>query len=166
MVNQYLLFLLPTHVQKTQTLGFSSPSNNEIYLMHFRLGHPSFHYLKKLFPELFINKDLSSFHCEICGLAKHHKNTYPAREYKPTKPFSLIHSDIWGTSRVPTCNGKRWFITLIDDHTRVTWVFLLKEKSEVENVFKKFFSMVQTQFNTRIQMVRSDIMDENTLRKI
>ena len=55
-----------------------------------------------------------------------------------------------------TCAGKKWFITLIDDHTRVSWVFLLKEKSEVETVFKSFYNMVETQFNSKIPMVRSD----------
>lgn len=38
----------------------------------------------------------------------------------------------------------------------MSWVFLLKEKSEVENVFKRFYHMVQTQFQTQIQMVGSD----------
>lgn len=124
--------------------------------MHFRLGHPSFHYLKKLFPKLFINKDPSSFHCDISALAKHHKSTYSPRVYTPTTPFALIHSDIWGASRVSTLNGKKWFVTLIDGHTRVSWVFLLKEKSEVETIFKKIYNIVQTQFNTKIKMVRSD----------
>ena len=135
---------------------FSFPDNKEVYLQHFRLGHPSFSYLKKLYPNLFINKDLSSFHCEICALAKHHKSNYPSRIYTPTSPFTLIHSDIWGPSRVSTSNEKRWFMTIIDDHTRISWVYLLKEKSEVETIFKFFFNMVQTQYNAQIKMLRSD----------
>ena len=55
-----------------------------------------------------------------------------------------------------TFSGKRWFITFIDDHTRVTWVFLLKEKSDAEAVFKNFYNMVQTQFQTQIKIFRSD----------
>ncbi|CAH9080868.1 unnamed protein product [Cuscuta epithymum] len=137
-----------------QTVSFSN--NKELYLLHYRLGHPSFYYLKKVFPQLFINKDVSLFHCDMCALAKHHKNSYIPHSYKPTSPFTLVHSDIWGASRVPTIKGKRWFVTIIDDHTRVTWVFLIKEKSEVEKVFRDFYAMVQTQFNTNIKMVRSD----------
>ncbi|CAH9126355.1 unnamed protein product [Cuscuta epithymum] len=137
-----------------QTITF--PSDKELYLIHYRLGHPSFHYLKKLFPQLFHNKNVSQFHCDMCTLAKHHKNSYLPHSYKPTSPFTLVHSDIWGASRIPTLKGKRWFVTIIDDHTRMTWVFFIKEKSEVENVFKQFYAMVQTQFNTNIKMVRSD----------
>ena len=74
----------------------------------------------------------------------------------PSKPFSLVHSDIWGPSRVKTASGSRWFITFIDDHTRITWIYLLKEKSEAANVLKKFHSLINTQFHTNIQVLRTD----------
>jgi len=41
-------------------------------LSHLRLGHPSFKYLKALFPNFFEGKDISSFQCEVCEFAKHH----------------------------------------------------------------------------------------------
>ncbi|CAH9064002.1 unnamed protein product, partial [Cuscuta epithymum] len=93
-----------------QTVSLSC--NNEVYLMHYRLGHRSFYYLKKLFPQLFHNKNPSSFHCDVCALAKHHKSSYIPHSYKPTSPFTLVHSDIWGASRVSTLKGQRWFITI------------------------------------------------------
>ena len=120
------------------------------------MGHPSFFYLKRLFPKLFINKDPSSFQCEACAFAKHHKSSYPSQSYISSKPFQLIHSDIWGPSRIPTFFGKRWFVSFIDDHTLLTWIFLMKEKHEVADIFKNFYSMVQNQFNENIRIFRSD----------
>lgn len=67
---------------------------DQIMLWHFRLGHPSFSYLKQLFLLLFINKDLSVLQCEACELAKHCCTPYHAHAYKPSHPFSIIHSDI------------------------------------------------------------------------
>ena len=125
-------------------------------LWYRRLGHPSFFYLKHLFPNLFHNKLLLSFQCDICQLAKHHHASFLIQPYKASKPFTLIHSDVWGLSRTFTNSGKRWFITFIDDHTRLSWVYLLKEKSEAEHVFKNFYNMVETQFQTKIQVFRSD----------
>lgn len=55
-----------------------------------------------------------------------------------------------------TLSGARWFITFIDDHIRLCWVYLLKNKSVAEQTFKIFFSMVKTQFNTQIQIFRTD----------
>ena len=89
-------------IQQVQSTCFESifvSSNTEIMLWHYRLGHPSFQYLKYLFPKLFRNKVPSSFQCEICALEKQHRASYPPRPYKPSAPFSLIHSYVWGPSR-------------------------------------------------------------------
>lgn len=126
----------------------------QIMLWHSRLGHPNFQYLKQLFPTLFRNKDV--FQCDVCQIAKHQRSNFPSQPYKSSKPFALIHSDLWGPSRVPNVSGKKWFITFIDDHTRITWVYLLKEKGEAEQTFKHFHLMVNNQFNAKIQILRTD----------
>lgn len=36
--------------------------------------------------------------------------------------------------------------TFIDNHNRVYWVYLLKEKYEVHDVYINFLLMIQTQF--------------------
>ena len=125
-------------------------------IWHYRLGHPNFHYLKHLFPSLFKNKSPSSFQCEVCELAKHHCSVFPPKPYQVSKPFTLIHSDVWGPSRVSTLSPKKWFVSFIDDHTRVSWVYLLKEKSDIEEIFKIIYAMVETQFQEQIKKFRSN----------
>ena len=39
--------------------------------------HPPFFFLKKMFPPLFENLNVSAFHCEVCELAKHHQTSFP-----------------------------------------------------------------------------------------
>ena len=129
---------------QTHTTCFKPLFTNKIMLWHFRLGHPNFQYLKYMFPNLFLHKNPSSFQCEICELAQHRRSPFPLQPYKPCKPFSSIHSDVWGPTTVTTLSRKKWFITFINDHTKITWVYLLREKSDVEQVFKKKFNMVQT----------------------
>ena len=146
---------LSKQIQKPHCSSLFSVSY-EIMLWHFRLGHPSFSYLKHLFPSMFQNKNIDLLQCEVCQLAKHKRSSFPTLKYNPSKPFALIHSDIWGPSRVKNITGTRWFITFIDDHTRNTWIYLLKDKSEAENMFKTFYKMVETQFNSRIQILRTD----------
>ena len=124
-------------------------------LWHFWLGHPSFRYLKHLFPKLF-DKDPSMLHCEICEFVRHHCSSFPVQSYNPSKPFAIIHSDVWGPNKIWTLSNKKWFITFIDDHTKLCWVYLLKEKFEAEQAVRNFFKMVQNQFQTNIQVFRSD----------
>ncbi|CAN1150187.1 Copia protein [Linum perenne] len=125
-------------------------------MLHHRLGHPSFLYLKHLFPNIFNNVKLSDLRCDSCQFAKIQRTTFGSQNYKPSRPFYLIHSDVWGPSRIPSRSGQRWFVTFIDDHTRVSWVFLLKHKSEVAQTFKMFYHYVQNQFQTQISILRSD----------
>ncbi|KAJ9704129.1 hypothetical protein PVL29_005425 [Vitis rotundifolia] len=72
----------------------SYPKDSELLLWHKRMGHPSFQYLKHLFSSLCSNKTLLDFQCEVCELAKHHRASFPKSKYKPSIPFTLIHSDL------------------------------------------------------------------------
>ena len=44
----------------------------------------------------------------------------------------------------------------MDDFSRMTWVYFLKYKSEVPEKFFTFYEMIHTQFNKKIQILRSD----------
>ncbi|KAA0042115.1 Retrovirus-related Pol polyprotein from transposon TNT 1-94 [Cucumis melo var. makuwa] len=70
--------------------------------------------------------------------------------------LTLIHTDVWGPSKVTTSSEKRWFVTFIDDHTRLTWIFLISDKSEVTSSFRDFYHTIETQFNKKIAILRSD----------
>lgn len=109
---------LPINKRAQALCGISSnPVREEILLWHLRLG------LKHLFPSLFKNVDCSSF---SCVLAKSHRTTYKSKLYQASKRFHLIHSDVWGPSKVTNVMGERWFVTFIDDHTRLCWLYLIK----------------------------------------
>ena len=43
-----------------------------------------------------------------------------------------------------------------DDHTCLSWVFFMKEKSKIGQLFKNFHIMVQTQFNAKTQILHTD----------
>ena len=68
----------------------------------------------------------------------------------------VIHSNVWGPSKISTLGGSCWFVTFIDDCTRMTWLCLMKSKGEVNLLFQKFHKMVHTQYNAQIQVLHSD----------
>ncbi|GJT94095.1 cysteine-rich receptor-like protein kinase 8 [Tanacetum coccineum] len=73
-----------------------------------------------------------------------------------SKSFELVHIDVWGPYKHPTCNKCRDFLTIVDDFSRAIWTYLLPDKHHVSSTFKSFHSYVKTQFQTLIQTVRSD----------
>ena len=109
-----------------------------------------------MFLHLFQGLDISEFHCETCEFAKHIRVSFPISNKRSSHPFHLIHSDIWGPSTIPNVSGARWFVSLIDDCTWVTWIFLLKQKSDVSIVIPNFHSMAQNQFGVKIKSFRTD----------
>ena len=105
---------------------------------------------------MFAKSDISGFRCDICELAKSHRASFPLILNKSPFPFMVIHSDVWGPSKVSTLSGSRWFVTFIDACTRMTWLCLMKTKDEVNLLFQKFHKMIETQYNAKVRVLHSD----------
>ncbi|XP_070036827.1 uncharacterized protein LOC142166560 [Nicotiana tabacum] len=50
---------------------------------------------------------------------------------RSTNAFNLMHIDVWVPYKNATFDGNKYFLTIVDDFTRMTWLFLSKLKSEV-----------------------------------
>lgn len=121
---------------------------------HCRLGHPSLPLLKKLCPEF---HSVSSLECESCQFAKHHRLPSSPRINKQAScPFELVHSDVWGPSPVISKTGLRYFVTFVDDFSRMTWIYFMKNRSELFSHFIAFCAEIKTQFNLSVRTLRSD----------
>ena len=77
-------------------------------------------------------------------------------EGEHTRERLTLHSDLWGPSLVSTTSRIRWFVTFVDDCTCITWLYMLKNKSEVCDVFHLFQQMIKTQYSFDIKVLRSD----------
>jgi transposase InsO family protein len=84
--------------------------------------------------------------CDICHFAKQKKLSFPDSTSCATTPFSLLHMDIWGPYRVPTLHNQCYFLTIVDDYSRHTWIIFLKHKSQTQQCVEAFLSMIYTQF--------------------
>ena len=135
--------------------GGNKDVNQEILQWHRHLGHPSFLVLSKLFPSLFSKTQFDSLFCDACEYAKHSRNSYPLSNNKSNFPFMTIHSNVWGPTQTTSLSGSHWFVTFIDCCTRMTWVYLLKAKSDVFSCFQSFHKMVCTQFDAKIKILRT-----------
>ena len=57
---------------------------------------------------------------------------------------------------MPSSKGFRYFLIFVDDFSRMTWLYLLKERSEISGVIEHFYNEIKTQFSTSIRMLRTD----------
>lgn len=52
--------------------------------------------------------------------------------------------------------GYKYFILCIDQASRYTWIFLLKQKPEVSNIVKQFYNLIETLFGKKIKIFHLD----------
>lgn len=89
-------------------------------------------------------------------MAKQSRQTFSLSTTSSKECFELIHIDIWGGYHVPSLTGAQFFLTIVDDYSRGTWVYLMKHKSETCSLLVSFVHLVETQFNKRVKVIRSD----------
>lgn len=139
--------------QAHQTSGIKS-ANVTIWLWHHRLGYLSFGYFTNLRPHLFSNISQSDIHCDACELAKSYRVSYSPSININLVPIMKVHSDVWGPAKISTFSGARHYVTFIDDYTQMTWISLLKNKSDAFAVYEEFPSMVDTQYQQVIHILQ------------
>ena len=70
--------------------------------------------------------------------------------------YELIHSNLCEFERTLTRGENRYIITFIDDFSKYTTVYLLKNKSDAFEKFQDFLKEVENQFGRKIKRIRSD----------
>ena len=65
----------------------------------------------------------------------------------------LVYSNVCGLMKTKTIGGSLYFVTFIDDHSRKIWVYTLKTKDQVLEVFKQFHVFVERQFGEKLKCI-------------
>ena len=146
------------YVLDTESPSVSVNAVVDIGMWHKRLDHPSFSRLDVISEVLGTtrHKNKKNAFCHTCHLAKQKKLSFPSENNICNSTFELLHIDIWGPFSVETVEGFKYFLTLVDDHSRATWIYLLKNKNDVLSIFPAFITQVEKQYNTKVKGVRSD----------
>lgn len=70
---------------------------------------------------------LQSFECEFCQLGKHVGATFQIKDNSQFDPLPLIlFIQMFGVLVLLVIRGYRYFVSCIDDFSRCTWIFLMK----------------------------------------
>uniref|UniRef100_A0A2N9GQ99 Integrase catalytic domain-containing protein n=1 Tax=Fagus sylvatica TaxID=28930 RepID=A0A2N9GQ99_FAGSY len=150
----------------TKSACLASSSAQKWLLWHSRLGHPSAKVLHTIFPSLSSCNPLDfnsvKSHCKHCLAGKMHQLPFTVSTNKVTAPFQLVHADLWGPAPSVSLNGFKFYLVLVDEYTKFTWVYLLTHKSETFTLFKQFTALVQNQFKQSVQIFRTDCGGEFT----
>lgn len=103
----------------------NSRTCNIANVWHSHFGHISDKILKILSNDIPFTMSLgfSTFACLVCPLAKFIRLSFVSSNHISDSVFSLVQCDNWGLYAKPTYDGKSFFLTLVGDCSRFTWIF-------------------------------------------
>ena len=63
--------------------------------------------------------------------------------WRAKDPLQLVHTDICGLMQTKFFGKSSYFITFINDFTRMSWVYFISRKDEAFKYFKEFKLFVE-----------------------
>jgi hypothetical protein len=134
---------------------------DEIWIWHRRMGHLTFDNLIKAGKKGDVKNmpkviKPSSHVCKHYQVRKQTRVRFKTKEHSTSKPFDIFHTDICGPSRTRIIQGEHYFMLIIDDYMRMTWVYFLKQKYEAFENFKEFKTYVENETYLKINCLILD----------
>lgn len=135
---------------------------DETNLWHQRLGYFNFRDIARLSKKGIV-KDLPKLSkvdnpiykgCQIGKQTRvfHKKVT----SIETTRPLELLHIDMAGPTRVESLGGKKYFMVVVNDFSRYTWVAFLREKSKAFTELLNICKRIQVEKYLTIKRIQSN----------
>jgi hypothetical protein len=142
-------------------------SSSDIHLWHLRFGHLGFGNLSRLgvedmvtgFPTDISDEDWKFARreiCQTCLIAKQRQLPYRTSTSICERPLQLVHMDVCGPMPVVAWHGEQYFVTLLDDYSKLSVVRVCKSKSDVVACVISVLKLLQTQSGCAAQRIRTD----------
>ena len=75
---------------------------------------------------------------------------------RANRPFDVVYTDVWGPAPIVSFDKFTYYVVFVDYYTKYSWLFLLKNKSDVTHVFLQFQKLVANFFNAKIRILYTD----------
>jgi transposase InsO family protein len=103
--------------------------------------------------------------CKHCQQGKQTKTKFKSKKYSTKRPLEIVHIDLVGPTTTKGLKSEKYFMLLVDDYTRMTTVFFLRNKSEVFEKLKVYKEMVENEMDLKIKCLRSNNGGELTSKE-
>lgn len=160
------LYRLQTAASDTHMVNSISIDDDSI-LWHRRMGHVSASTLVKTAPQAVGMSPPALFskcECLTCVMSKAKTNPFPTSHSKTTMAGELLHADLCGPYITSSSHGYKYFMLIVDDFSRFTWVKFLTTKSEAVQALQDIITRIEKDPavtpSVSVRAVRTDLGKE------
>jgi len=94
--------------------------------------------------------------CEHCVIGKKTKLKFGTTTHYTEGILDYVHTDIWGLIKTASTGGNHYFVIFIDDYSRRYWVYTIKHKGEVLELFVEWKKNLEKSTGRKIKVLQSD----------
>ena len=95
--------------------------------------------------------------CQGCAYGKQHHLPFPKKsDHECKQSLEHIHTNVCGQIPINSEEASRYFVTFTDDYTHYTYVYMMKNKSEVIDKLREYVEMAKKFTRQRVKRIRSD----------
>ena len=137
-------------------------SKESAELWHRRFGHLASSSLEKLAEGNMVTgmnvpaKEFAAHSkaiCEPCILGKHTREPFGASGSKSTRPLELVHTDVCGPLAVESSGGAKYFVTVLDDFSKLSMVQLAASKGQAASILRNQLARLERLCGQRVGTV-------------
>lgn len=128
---------------------------------HRTLGHINFSYLNILCTQQLLegipNKLESKFmKCKTCIENKMHNLPFKNNRTRAADVLEIVHTDVCGSFKTAGLNGERYFVSFVDDYSKIAKVYCIKTKDEVFDCLVQFINESENLTGKKVKVLRCD----------
>ncbi|GJT22454.1 retrovirus-related pol polyprotein from transposon TNT 1-94 [Tanacetum coccineum] len=141
---------------------FAKASESINGLWHKRLSHLNFKNINKLvkqnkvlsLPSPVYSKDKP---CSTCEKGKHHRASFKTKQnFSIRKCLHILYMDLFGPVSLMSINHEKYTLVIVDEYSRYTWVYFLRNKSQATEMIMSFIRMVENQNDVKVKQIKTD----------
>ncbi|GJS24087.1 putative ribonuclease H-like domain-containing protein [Tanacetum coccineum] len=144
------------------TCLFAKATLDESNLWHRRLGHINFKTMNKL-----VRRNLerglplkifeNNHTCVACQKGKQHKAFCKTKTVSSiSQPLQMLYMDLFGPTFEKSLMKKMYYLVVIDNYSRFSWVFFLATKDETSEILKTFITGIENLIDLKMKVFRCD----------
>ena len=91
-------------------------------------------------------------------MGKPGQHPHPPKDpvYRAQTPLELVHIDTSGPLSTGAWDGRKYWVVIVDDYSRKSWILLVRDKTEIPQRVKEWKVVIEAEAVSVIRKMRSD----------